>query len=276
MPDNTPSGGWDLIAVPSHLDEHIAGFPVPASTAATVGPPLPAGTRPARMTRLYQAAAAHVARATRPLLLSGDCTTALAAAAGLQHRHREFAVAWLDAHGDFNTPATTITGYLGGMPLAMLAGRAPELIAGRLGLRPVPENNILLVDARDLDPAERGLLAASRVRHIPAAPDATRDALAGLRHLPIYLHVDADIIDSAQLPGLRVPAGPGPSLTQIEECLTSITATANVMAACIACTWLPEHLNTRATREAITRLASAIGGQLTWQTGEQADTRNNP
>jgi arginase len=50
-------------------------------------------------------------------------------------------VVWLDAHGDFNTPAITISGYLGGMAVAMLAGRAPELFAGPLGLRPVPERN---------------------------------------------------------------------------------------------------------------------------------------
>jgi arginase len=274
MPANS-LGGWDLIAVPWHLDEHIPGFPAPAGTAAVIRPPLPAGTRPTRVTRLYQAAAEHVARAARPMLLSGDCTTALAAAAGLQHRHREFAVIWLDAHADFNTPATTITDYLGGMPLAMLTGRARELIAGPLGLRPVADSNTVLVDARDLDPAERDLLAASQVRHIPAAPDAIRSALAPLRHLPVYLHLDVDIIDSAQLAGLRVPAGPGPGLTQIEECVTAITGTAEITAACIACTWLPSHISTQPTREAITRLATAIGIRLGWQTGGQADNRNN-
>src|SRR6266536_6491346 len=82
---------------------------------------------------LYQAVADTLARAARPLLLSGDCTTALGAVAGLQRRKRDVAVVWLDGHGDFNTPATTITGYLGGMPLAMLAGRAP-----RADLRPAP------------------------------------------------------------------------------------------------------------------------------------------
>jgi arginase len=150
------------------------------------------------MTLLCQAAAETVAAAARPLLLSADCTTAQAAAAALQRRHREFAVVWLDGHGDFNTPATTITGYL------------------------------VLVDARDLDPAERDLLTASHVCHIPAAPDAIRSAMAPLRHLPVYLHLDVDIVDSAQLAGLRVPAGPGPSLTQIEECVTAITSTVQV------------------------------------------------
>jgi arginase len=274
MPGNTTSG-WDLIAVPWHLDEHIESFPIPAGMAATISPSLPAGTRPAGMTRLYQVAAERVAQAARPLLLSGDCTTALAAAAGLQQRHREFAVVWLDAHGDFNTPATTITGYLGGMPLAMLTGRGSELIAGPLGLRPIADKNILLVDARNLDPAERDLLSASQVHHLPATPGGIRDALARLRHLPVYLHVDADIIDSTQLPGLRVPAGPGPSLGQTEACVNAIIATAEAAAACIACTWLPEHISTRATRETITRLARALGARLTWQTSSRAGTSNN-
>jgi arginase family enzyme len=54
---------------------------------------------------------------------SGDCPAARGAVAGLQRRYRDLAVVWLDAHGDFNTPAITISGYLGGMALAMLAGR---------------------------------------------------------------------------------------------------------------------------------------------------------
>jgi arginase len=132
------------------------------------------------MIRLYQAVADAVARAARPLLLSGDCTTALGAVAGLQRRHGDAAVVWLDGHGDFNTLATTITGYLGGMPLAMLTGRAPELISDPLGLRPVADSDVVLVDARDLDPAERDTLAASRIRGVPAEPGEIGTVLAGL------------------------------------------------------------------------------------------------
>src|SRR6266699_4095190 len=72
----------------------------------------------------------------------------------LQRRYRDLAVVWLDAHGDFNTPTITISGYLGGMPLAMLTGRAPELFCDALGLRPVADTDVVLADARDLDPAE--------------------------------------------------------------------------------------------------------------------------
>ena len=265
MPDNT-SGNWDLIVAPWHLDEHIPDFPVPAGAAATIDPPLPDGTVPGRVSVLHQAVADAVARSARPLLLSGDCLVGLAVAAGLQRRHRGFAVIWLDAHGDFNTPAITTSGYLPGMPVAMLTGRAPELFAGPVGLRPVPERNIVLADARDLDPAERDALAASQVRRIPATPAAFGAALSELGDLPVYLHVDVDIMDGTEISGLRFPAGPGPSLSDIENCLTAITDSANVVAASFACAWLPEHVGTPSARESIARLAGALGAQLTWPT----------
>jgi arginase len=189
--------------------------------------------------------------------------------AGLQRRHRDLAVVWLDAHGDFNTPAITASGYLGGMALAMLTGRAPGLFGDALGLRPVAETSVVLADARDLDPAERDALIASQVRRVPADPAAITSALHEIGRTPVYLHLDIDVIDSAHLPGLRFPSGPGPSLTQIEECLAAICATADVTAACIACAWLPDHVSDQATRETITRLARALGTDLAWH--EPAD-----
>jgi len=73
-----------------------------------------------------------------------------------------------------------------------------------------------------------------------------------------------DVIDSAQLPGLRFPSGPGPSVAQIEECLAAVCTTADVRAACIACTWLPDRISDQTTRETITRLARALGTDLAW------------
>ena len=263
MPDGT-SGAWDLIAAPWHLDEHIPDFPVPVGTVATIGPPLPGGAVPSRMNVLHRAVADAVAGAARPLLLSGDCPAGLAMVTGLQRWHHEIAVVWLDAHGDFNTPAITISGYLGGMALAMLTGRTPEF-SDALGLRPVDDTNIVLADARDLDPAERDALAASGVRRVPADPAAITSALDGLGRTPVYLHLDVDVVDSAQLPGLRFPSGPGPSVTQIEECLAAVCATADVGAACIACAWLPGRVSDPAALQAITRLARALGTDLTWR-----------
>ena len=257
-------GGWDLIVTPWHLDEHIPAFPIPANVTEAISPALPAGPALGRMTLRYQAVADAAARAARPLLLSGDCPAALGAVAGLQRRHRDLAVVWLDAHGDFNTPAITISGYLGGMALAMLTGRAPELFGDALGLRPVADTQVVLADARDLDPAERDALTVSQVRRVPAEPAAITSAVNGLGRTPVYVHLDVDVIDSAQLPGLRFPSGPGPSVAQIEECLSAVCATGDVRAASIACAWLPDHVSDRATRETITRLAGALGADVAW------------
>ena len=265
MADHTSTGRpWDPIVAPWHLDEHIPAFPIPAGVAETICPSLPAGPVPGRMNLLHQVVADAVARTARPLLLSGDCPTARAAVAGLQRRYRDLAVVWLDAHGDFNTPAITISGYLGGMARAMLTGRAPELSGDALGLRPVADTDVVLADARDLDPAERDALTASGVRRVPADPAAITSALGGLGRMRVYLHLDVDVIDSAHLPGLRFPSGPGPSLTQIEECLAAVCTAADVTAACIACAWLPDRISDQATRETITRLARALGADLAW------------
>jgi arginase len=253
---------WDPIVTPWHLDEHIPAFPVPAGATEVIRPALPAGPVPARMSLLHRAAADAVTRVARPLVLSGDCPTARAVVAGTQRRHPDLAVLWLDAHGDFNTPAISTSGYLGGMALAMLTGRTPGLFDDPLGLRPVPDTGVVLADARDLDPAERDALTASQVRRVPADPAAVAAAVEEFG--PVHLHLDIDVIDGAQLSGARFPAGPGPSLARIEECLAAACATADVVAASLACAWLPEHAGDRTTRETITRLAKALGATLAW------------
>jgi arginase len=259
------SGTWDPIVAPWHLDDHVPAFPIPASATEPGWPALPSGPVPARMNVLHQAVADAVAQATRPLVLSADCPTARGAVAGLQRRHHDLAVLWLDAHGDFNTPAISTSGYIGGMALAMLTDRAPGLFDDALGLRPVTDANVVLADARDLDPAEREALTVSAVRRVPADPAAITTALAGLGRTPVYLHLDIDVIDATQLAGARFPSGPGPSLTRIEECLTAACATADVAGACIVCAWLPDHVGDQHTRETITRLARALGADLAWE-----------
>jgi arginase len=121
----------------------------------------------------------------------------------------------------------------------------------------------VLADARDLDPAERDALTVSHVRRVPAEPAAVVSALDELGPVPVYLHLDIDVIDGAELPGARFPSGPGPSLARIADCLAAACATADVAAAYLACAWLPERVDDHATRRTITRLTTALGASLT-------------
>jgi len=259
----TARHGWDLFVSPWHLDERIEGFPVPAGAVTFTGSVEPPASEIDGMIRRYRDIADAVARSDRPLVLAGDCLTALGPDAGLQRRHRDLSLIWLDAHGDFNTPAISVSGYLAGMSLAMLTGRAPEPICERLELRAVPDEHAVLIGARDLDPAERDALDESRVRRVAADPEAVRGAVSRSSG-EIYVHVDVDVIDGDDLPGLKFPAGEGPSFSLVEECLAQIVDAVAPTAASISCAWRPDRIADESTRRAIARLAAAIGAELEW------------
>jgi arginase len=230
-----------VIWVPYHLDEYLPDLDLLLHPDAVVAPALPAGGVWERLAVLYRAVAATVAGAVRdgarPVVVSGDCTTALGTVAGLQQAGMAVGIIWFDAHGDVQTPETTASGYLGGMPLRLLAGYRPELIADRLGLQPVPDVQITLAGARDLDPPETSYLAGARIRRC----DVTAADLAGPPGVPWYVHVDLDVLDPAEVPGLRYPAPAGPSAGQLAGVLGTLMATGRVAAVGIACTWRPGH-----------------------------------
>ena len=173
---------------------------------------LPAAAAWDRMAVLYSAVSQQVADAVRdgaglPVVQSGDCTTSLGIVAGLQRTGADPGVVWFDAHGDVQTLETSTSGYLGGLPLRLLAGYRPELIADALGLRAVPEDRIVLAGARDLDPPEVQYLAGAAIRR----RQVTDLTVADLPDGPLYVHLDVDVLDPGGLPGLilPVPGGPG-------------------------------------------------------------------
>lgn len=91
-------------------------------------------------------------------------------------------IIWFDAHGDFNTPETTVTGFLGGMPMAAAVGRCWSALCVAIpGFVPVPEADVVLIDARALDPLEREHLYRSQVRVIPETAVRGEGGLALLR-----------------------------------------------------------------------------------------------
>jgi arginase len=145
--------------------------------------------------------AAARGRSAFPLTLAGNCITSVGTIGGLGAT--TCGVLWFDAHGDFNTPETTVGGFLDGMALATVVGRCwTSLSAGVPGFRPVTEQNVVLVGARDLDPAEADLLASSGVIHVRAEDVATRldaelEALSR-RVDSLYVHVDLDVLDERE------------------------------------------------------------------------------
>lgn len=242
------------ILVPYHIDERLDDLdvPVPVDTVVTIGAPAPDPW--ATLTELYELVAARVAGAVRggerPMVVSGDCTTAIGTVAGLQRAGLDPAVVWFDGHGDVQTPETTASGYFGGYPLRLLVGHRPELIAGRLGLRAVPEHRVTLVDARDLDPPEVRYLASAAIRRC-AVPELSA---AELPDGPIYLHLDLDVVDSAELPGLRFPAGEGPGFAAVGGALAAVLGTGRVAAFGVGCTWYPGRGAADLTRAHLGRL----------------------
>jgi arginase len=229
------------ILVPYHLDEHLPGLDVPITPDTTVEVELPPGDAWRRMTALYERVAAAVADSVRqggrPTVVSGDCTTSLGTVCGLQRAGIDPAIVWFDAHGDVQTLETTASGYLGGIPLRILVGYRPELISTAIGLSPVAEQRVLLVDARDLDPPEQEYLARSAVRR--CAVDEVSATV--LPDGPLYLHLDLDVVDPDDVPGLLFPAPGGPSLPAVAEAIGRVVATGRVAAVGVGCTWRPAH-----------------------------------
>jgi arginase len=265
VPDSLAAvGSWDLLVSPWHLEEQIEGFPVPAGAVVLPASADQAQTELGRLSALYGAVADRIARVDRPLVLAGDCLTAVGILAGAQRRRGNLAIIWLDAHGDFNTPEISVSGYLAGMSLAAATGRVSQLAGAPVGLRAVPDERCLLIGARDLDPAERDALAVSRVKRVAADPDALRAALQRQSPMDVYLHLDVDIVDGSDLPGLRFPARDGPTLSVVEDCLAQIVDYARLAAACISCAWESERIADPSTLRAIARLAAVIGADVQW------------
>jgi arginase len=148
---------------------------------------------------LSEAVAGAVAREAFPLVLAGNCMSSIAVVAGLG---REVGVVWFDAHADFNTPETTLSGFQDGMGLTILTGTSWNALRETIpGYRAVDEANVVLVGIREVDEAERERLENSEV-HVVAPGDLQRadetlDRL-GDRVEEAYLHVDLDVLDPTE------------------------------------------------------------------------------
>ena len=173
----------------------------------------------------------------RPIVLGGCCCAHVGAVQGLAARSGgRLGLVWLDAHGDLNTPATSPSGNAWGMPLRLL-----------LDSGVVEPQNLALVGARNLDPAERELLQAHGI------DDDLDRALAGVER--VYVAFDLDVLRPGEA-AVFMPEPGGPSLADAEELLRRVAAAARVAGAGFSAL-LPDPAN----EAVIVRLAAALGLQ---------------
>ncbi len=227
------------------------------------------------------AAVAEGRRAGKPVLvLGGNCASVPGVIGGLQQAHgpdARIGLVWFDAHGDFNTPRTTLSGMLGGMPVAVSAGLAyPRWREMSMQSTPLPTNRIVMVDVRNLDPAEEQLIRATDV--VIAAPaegfpgedlQTAIDALAAECDL-IYLHIDSDILDERYVPNHHTVEPNGPSMEQVLAAVETVMATGKVVTYAIVSVWANGDGGDTAVASGVELLE---GGVAAWKRGGVASLR---
>ena len=165
-----------------------------------------------------------------PVLLASDCSICVSTLPAVARLAPDAFVVWLDAHGDFNTPATTGSGFLGGMCLAAACGRWDSGFGAGLDPR-----RVVMSDGRDLDPAEREELDAAGVRIV--APGDVAEAVRGAR---VFLHLDLDILDPSVM-AAGVPAPGGLSADELRALLADLAGAAELIGVEITAFEAPEE-----------------------------------
>jgi arginase len=165
-----------------------------------------------------------IAAGACPVVLAGNCNSALGTLAGMDADR--LGIVWLDAHADFNTPETSRSGALDGMVLAAAVGHCHAELRERIGMeRTLREENVLLAGWRDLDADERPRLEASRIIAREAGNLADVPALLARlsrRVDAVYLHIDIDFLDPVESPGVNFRGPGGVPLAQAEPLVTEI------------------------------------------------------
>ena len=151
-----------------------------------------------------------------PLLFASDCTICLTTLPSALRERPEAKVLWFDAHGDFNSPDTTPSGFLGGM---CLAGACGVWDAG-LGAT-IDPSRVVVCGGRDVDPGEQMLLAEAGVTMVAASDAAADDVLTALAGAPVYIHLDVDVLDPDDMPA-QFPAPGGFSPDALRDLLEAV------------------------------------------------------
>jgi arginase len=249
----------EFILTPFFLDQSLSELEALADPDWTINkPPLTDGDTQARMSILHEALAQKVEKSIGegklPVSIAGDCCTTIGVTAGLQRVGVNPFLIWFDAHGDFNTWETTPSGFLGGMPLAMLTGLGEQAMPQAVDLRPLSQDRIILTDGRDLDPIEMKLVARSRVNHLVDPKSLYEYAFPDL---PMYIHFDVDIINPLDAPAMSYSAAGGPRASELEDIFRYLAQTLEIATISLS-SWNPELDADGRSRETSMNLLQAL------------------
>jgi arginase len=160
-----------------------------------------------------------------PIVLAGNCNTAVGTVSGLGTEAT--GVAWFDAHADFNTPETTTSGFLDGTAVAIITGRCwTQLAASVPGFSPIPDERVCLIGTRDIDSLESALLDDSAVTVV--SPRQIRDKLSRSlqvlsQHVDrVYVHFDLDVLDASVAVANAFAVGGGLTVDDARYALSTI------------------------------------------------------
>ena len=207
--------------------------------------------------------AAERRKGNLPIGLLANCNGLLGMLSGLQHsgptgKPLRVGMVFVDAHGDFNTPETTLSGMLGGMPVAIAAGqclsRTQTSTMCRVG---IAGSSPAFMRMRDTDPLEQELLDRSEIEQLTLEDVRTRSAnlhreMKRLSELTdvIYVHVDMDGLDPREVPGVALPVPNGPTSAELAGALTEMFKYAKVGAFGVAAMPYDDHDKTGISRQA--------------------------
>ena len=208
-----------------------------------------------------------------PLVLGGNCNNILGILGGITSS--KIGIIYFDAHGDYNTPEISISGFFDGMPLAIATGQCyPDLLT-QIGVLPIPESHTMHVGARDLDPKERELLENSEVQ-VVTTDELKEDTQMRTLHSAltklhsqvqeVYLHIDIDVIDPQEAPGVNYRTPNGLSLDEMENAIKMIAENFRIKAAALTA-YNPDHEEDEKTLQTgfhlLNVIADAVASSLT-------------
>jgi len=171
-----------------------------------------------------------------PLVLQSNCYGAIGALAGLQMSadppSPRLGMIWIDAHGDCNTPETTLSGMLSGMPVAIATGLCLDRLRKQAGLDPpIVPRDVVMVGVRANDPLEQELIDQSGIEMVSVddVKGDCRQLCAAMNRLSstvdlIYVHFDADALDQSEVASMRLTEPNGPMRTELAAALEIIMA----------------------------------------------------